>query len=199
MLSPHTYLRASKAQGRWIGAKLYCNKERKTWRKAKPINTDTRICKYILNLYSLCFFVCMSMCVCVSMFVGLHALGSQKSNSCVFLHVCHPAFFKDMISLCSPGWPRTCGVDQASFKIRKTPTINSWILGLKTYTTMPSLTLFFETRFFIWPGTCHWARVCWGAHVWSYTHKRGLCILYICLKFFFSFYHESINSISICI
>jgi hypothetical protein len=44
-------------------------------------------------------------------------------------------FFRDRVSLCSPGCPGTHSVDQADLKLRNPPASASWVLGLKACAT----------------------------------------------------------------
>ena len=48
-------------------------------------------------------------------------------------------FFRDRVSLCSPGYPETHFVDQAGLKLRNLPASASRVLGLKACATMPGL------------------------------------------------------------
>jgi hypothetical protein len=52
-------------------------------------------------------------------------------------------FFRDKVSLCSPGCPGTHSVDQAGLKLRNPPASASRVLGLKAYATTPSWNRFF--------------------------------------------------------
>jgi hypothetical protein len=52
-------------------------------------------------------------------------------------------FFRDRVSLYSPGCPGTHSVDQAGLKIRNQPASASQVLGLKACATMPGLFFFF--------------------------------------------------------
>jgi hypothetical protein len=45
-------------------------------------------------------------------------------------------FFRDRVSLCSPGCPGTHSVDQAVLKLRNLPASASQVLGLKVYATV---------------------------------------------------------------
>jgi hypothetical protein len=47
----------------------------------------------------------------------------------------HFVFFKDRVSLCSPGCPGACSIDQANLKLRDLPASASQKLGLKACTT----------------------------------------------------------------
>jgi hypothetical protein len=49
-------------------------------------------------------------------------------------------FFRDRVSLCSPGCPRTHYVDQAGLELRNLPASASRVLGLKAYATTSSST-----------------------------------------------------------
>jgi hypothetical protein len=58
--------------------------------------------------------------------------------------------FRDRVSLCSLGCLGTHSGDQAGLELRNLPASASQVLGLKVFTTMPSLLLLlllFETRF----------------------------------------------------
>jgi hypothetical protein len=57
----------------------------------------------------------------------------------VCLFVC---FFRDRVSLCSPGCSGTHSVDQAGLELRNPPASASQVLGLKACATM-FLTVFF--------------------------------------------------------
>jgi hypothetical protein len=57
--------------------------------------------------------------------ITLVALGEKK----IF-------FFKDRVSLCSPGCPGTHSIDQAGFELRNSPACASQVLGLKTCATI---------------------------------------------------------------
>jgi hypothetical protein len=46
-------------------------------------------------------------------------------------------FFRDGVSLCSPGCPGTHSVDQAGLELRNPPASASQVLGLKVCATMP--------------------------------------------------------------
>jgi hypothetical protein len=46
-------------------------------------------------------------------------------------------FFRDRVSLCSPGCPGTHSVDQAGLELRNPPVSASQVMGLKVCTTMP--------------------------------------------------------------
>jgi hypothetical protein len=51
-------------------------------------------------------------------------------------------FFRDRVSLCSPGCPGTHSVDQAGLERRNSPVSASQELGLKAWATMPSKIVF---------------------------------------------------------
>jgi hypothetical protein len=53
-------------------------------------------------------------------------------------------FFRDRVSLCSPGCPGTHSVDQAGLKPRNLPASASRVLGLKACATMPSIRKHFK-------------------------------------------------------
>jgi hypothetical protein len=64
----------------------------------------------------------------------------------LFFFVC--LFFRDRVSLCSPGCPGTHFVDQAGLKLRNSPASASRVLGLKACATTPGISdsfLFVET------------------------------------------------------
>jgi hypothetical protein len=48
-------------------------------------------------------------------------------------------FFRDRVSLCSPGCPGTHSVDQASLELRNLPASASQVLGLKVCATTAQL------------------------------------------------------------
>jgi hypothetical protein len=54
-------------------------------------------------------------------------------------------FFRDRVSLCSPGCPGTHSVDQAGLELRNLPASASRVLGLKPCATTPGLLVIFET------------------------------------------------------
>jgi hypothetical protein len=58
------------------------------------------VCEYV--------YVCVSVCVCVF-------------NDCGVLNICWHDFFLYKVSLCSPGWPGTCYVEEADFRLRDPP------------------------------------------------------------------------------
>jgi hypothetical protein len=57
-------------------------------------------------------------------------------NSC-FVLFCFVfvLFYRDRVSLCSPGCPGTHSVDQAGLELRNPPASASRVLGLKSYAT----------------------------------------------------------------
>jgi hypothetical protein len=54
-------------------------------------------------------------------------------------------FFRDKVSLCSPGCPGTHSVDQAGFELRNPPA--SRVLGLKACATILGMTFFKKAKF----------------------------------------------------
>jgi hypothetical protein len=56
-------------------------------------------------------------------------------------------FFRDRVSLCSPGCPGTHFLDQAGLEFRNLPASASQVLGLKACATMPSWCQPFEVQF----------------------------------------------------
>jgi hypothetical protein len=53
-------------------------------------------------------------------------------------------FFRDRVSLCSPGCPGTNFVDQAGLELRNPPASASQMLGLKACATTPGDMCFFS-------------------------------------------------------
>jgi hypothetical protein len=66
--------------------------------------------------------------------------------SSFFLFVCLVGFcflfFRDRVSLCSPGCPGTHSVDQAGLELRNLPASASRVLGLKVFATMPGFQVY---------------------------------------------------------
>ena len=60
----------------------------------------------------------------------------------VFLVLFVCLFFRDRVSLCSPGCPGTHSVDQADLELRNPPASASQVLGLKVCTTTTWLFVF---------------------------------------------------------
>jgi hypothetical protein len=56
-------------------------------------------------------------------------------------------FFRDRVSLCSPGCPGTHFIDQAGLELRNPPASASRVLGLKVCTTMPGILFIFLNIF----------------------------------------------------
>jgi hypothetical protein len=54
----------------------------------------------------------------------------------LFCLTCFVCFFRDRVSLCSPGCPGTHSVDQAGLELRNLPASASQVLGLKACATM---------------------------------------------------------------
>jgi hypothetical protein len=61
----------------------------------------------------------------------------------MFVCFCLFFFFRDRVSLDSPGCSGTNSVDQTDFELRDLPASVSRVLGLKVYSTMPSFKKFF--------------------------------------------------------
>jgi hypothetical protein len=59
-------------------------------------------------------------------------------------------FFRDRVSLCSPGCPGTHSVDQAGLELRNLPASASRVLGLKACATMPGKKVLFLKRMQNW-------------------------------------------------
>jgi hypothetical protein len=60
----------------------------------------------------------------------------SKKGIVTFLFVCF-LFFRDRVSLCSPGCPGTHFVDQAGLELRNPPASASRVLGLQACATTP--------------------------------------------------------------
>jgi hypothetical protein len=72
-------------------------------------------------------------------------------------------FFRDRVSLCSPGCPGTHFVDQAGLELRNPPASASRVLGLKVCATTPSFRTFFCTLLCI---------LCWLVQTVNLTTPR---------------------------
>jgi hypothetical protein len=57
-------------------------------------------------------------------------------------------FFRDRVSLCSPGCPGTHSVDQAGLELRNLPASASQVLGLKACATTARLFIYFYFYFY---------------------------------------------------
>jgi hypothetical protein len=88
---------------------------------------------------------------------GIHA-GTATSDELSFTVVsftycvtffCFVLFFRDRVSLYSPGCPGTHFVDQAGLELRNPPASASRVLGLKACATTPGLCDFFYTLPFV--------------------------------------------------
>jgi hypothetical protein len=64
----------------------------------------------------------------------------QQKRPCLKIKVKKNFFFRDRVSLYSPGCPGTHSVDQAGLELRNPPASASasWVLGLKACTTTPA-------------------------------------------------------------
>jgi hypothetical protein len=84
----------------------------------------------------ICVCVC---CVCIAIHICevLRLTLSVLNCSPLFF------FFRDRISLCSPGCPGTHSVDRAGLELRNLPASASRVLGLKACATTPGFTLHF--------------------------------------------------------
>jgi hypothetical protein len=67
----------------------------------------------------------------------------------LFIYLFIFGFFRDRVSLYSPGCPGAHSVDQAGLELRNPPASASGVLGLKVCTTTPGLFFYFET------GSCY--------------------------------------------
>jgi hypothetical protein len=85
----------------------------------------------LVLLFHFRYGVCVCVCVCV-LFIMLY-----RVNIYDFF------FFRDRVSLCSPGCPGTHSVDQAGLELRNLPASASRVLGLKACTTTPGLYMTF--------------------------------------------------------
>jgi hypothetical protein len=74
-------------------------------------------------------------------------LGRREQESPLFVVVVVCLFFRDRVSLYSPGCPGTHFVDQAGLELWNPPASASWVLGLKVCATMPGLSLHFFLSF----------------------------------------------------
>ena len=71
-------------------------------------------------------------------------MGLILLDHCVLLHPSGFCFFRDRVSLYSPGCPGTHFVDQAGLELRNLPAFVSQVLGLKACATMPGSSLSFK-------------------------------------------------------
>jgi hypothetical protein len=69
-------------------------------------------------------------CIAVNGNQRLHVTKSSLFFSFLFFFFS----FWDRVSLCSPGYPGTCSVDQAGLELRDPPASPSWVLELKVWT-----------------------------------------------------------------
>jgi hypothetical protein len=85
----------------------------------------------------------------------LHKLACAKL---IRLFVCFFGFFffRDRVSLCSPGCPGTHFVDQAGLELRNPPASASRVLGLKACATTPGLPSSFVPSTIINTSPCHY-------------------------------------------
>jgi hypothetical protein len=90
------------------------------------------LCFFILN-FSLSYF-----------FVFVFCLGDY------YYFVVFLLLFQDRVSLCSPGCPGTCSVDQAGLKLRESSASAFQVLGLKSCTTIPGFGFCFVSLRFIY-------------------------------------------------
>jgi hypothetical protein len=67
----------------------------------------------------------------------------REAGSKVFFVFCF-VFFRDKVSLCSPGCPGTHSVDHAGLELRSPPASASQVLGLKACTTTAQPKVFFN-------------------------------------------------------
>jgi hypothetical protein len=85
---------------------------------------------------------------------------AQQFGGCAFMFLAHfclfvcfllcfvlfCCFFRDRVSLCSPGYPGTHSVDQAGLELRNPPASASQVLGLKVCATMPGFLAHFYSQ-----------------------------------------------------
>jgi hypothetical protein len=71
--------------------------------------------------------------------------GEAGSWQCWFF-IFYFLFFRDRVSLCSPGCSGTHSVDQAGLELRNPPASASRVLGLKACATTPGLDNVFKYR-----------------------------------------------------
>jgi hypothetical protein len=81
--------------------------------------------KNFQKLLTFLFFFCLFVCFLFFWFVSF-------------------CFFRDRVSLCSPGCPGTHSVDQAGLERRNPPASTSQVLGLKACATTAWLNLYFH-------------------------------------------------------
>jgi hypothetical protein len=82
----------------------------------------------------------------------LHDLFCFVLFFCLFGFVClFVCFFRDRVSLCSPGCPGTHSVNQAGLELRNLPASAFQVLGLKASTTTARLDFFFFFNLFVSP------------------------------------------------
>jgi hypothetical protein len=87
--------------------------------------------------------------------------------------------FRDRVSLCSPGCPRTHFVDQTGLELRNLPASASQVLGLKVCTTMPGSFL----NLLIWVFFLHFV-VNLKKDLTDFLKEPILCFLTLCIYFF---------------
>jgi hypothetical protein len=94
------------------------------------------------------------------------ALGSISSMKNKLFGIFDPFFFRDRVSLCSPGCPGTHFVDQAGLELRNPPASASRVLGLKACASCFGLSRAGIT------GVGHhlWVTCCCGADRASFRH-----------------------------
>jgi hypothetical protein len=97
-----------------------------------------------LFIFTLCTLVfCLHVTVCVRVLdlgvpvscelwiLGLEPWSSGRAVFVLFIYPPPPFFFRDRVSLCSPGCPGTHSVDQAGLELRNLPASALQVLGLK--------------------------------------------------------------------
>lgn len=100
---------------------------------------------------------CMFMFVhaCMQVYLPIHA---NKARGCrcwvssLLFSTFFVCLFSDTVLICSPGWPGTRHVDQATLKLSNVPTFVSQVLELKLCASTPDSTLFWDVVSLSKPG-----------------------------------------------
>jgi hypothetical protein len=109
-----------------------------------------------------------------SAFLHLYVLPSLLPSAlfCFVLFFVLFLFFRDRVSLYSPGCPGTHFVDQAGLELRNPPASASRVLGLKAYATTPGLPFVFVFCFFV---LFCFVFLRQGLSVWPWLLLNSLC------------------------